>query len=139
MVTYGTLKYVSLKPNITDIRYTIPFHVYRVFQGLVYEFQRIDIFYGYYLKIVYIMLDHIVIELLSTAIFIFVVFLTKNYLYIGIITALIIFVSNGRSMFNPAIALVNYVIGALSLPETSVLIIAQLIGALIGFQLTRLM
>jgi glycerol uptake facilitator-like aquaporin len=84
------------------------------------------------------MLSHILIELLSTAIFIFVVFLTKSYLWVGLITGILIFVSSGRSMFNPAIALVNYFIGALSLPETGILILAELVGALIGFQMSRL-
>jgi glycerol uptake facilitator-like aquaporin len=84
------------------------------------------------------MLSHILIELLSTAIFIFVVFLTKSYLWVGLITGILIFVSSGRSMFNPAIAIVNYFIGALSITETGILILAEIIGGILGFQLTRL-
>ena len=84
------------------------------------------------------MLDQILIEVVATAIFIFVVFLTKHYAWIGLITAIIIYVSNGKSMFNPAIAVMNYVNGTYSLLTMGWLILAELVGALIGFQLYRM-
>ena len=84
-----------------------------------------------------IMWNQAIIEILSTAVFIFVVVYTKHFLAIGVITALLIYLSDGTAMFNPAIVLVNVANRMLSIPQAGLLIFAELIGAVVGLMLYK--
>ncbi len=80
-------------------------------------------------------LKKLFIEFVATAAFVFIVFSTKNYLMIGAITAVNIYLSNGFALFNPTLTIMNYINGSLTLSVMIQLILAELIGAFIGFQL----
>lgn len=81
------------------------------------------------------MLRKLFIEMVATAAFAFIVFSTKNYLMIGAITALNIYLTNGFALFNPTLALMNYINGSYTMNQMLMLICSEFIGAFVGFQL----
>jgi glycerol uptake facilitator-like aquaporin len=81
------------------------------------------------------MLSKLLIEFLSTIVFSFFVFASGNYLVIGAVLALIIYFTKGFALANPAIALSKWVEGTLDTPFALQMIGAELVGAVIGFQL----
>lgn len=75
------------------------------------------------------------IEMVATAAFVFIVFSTRNYLMIGAITALNIYLTNGFAMFNPTLTLMNYINGTYTFNNMLMLICSEFIGAFLGFQI----
>lgn len=79
------------------------------------------------------------VEFLGTAFLSFVVFATGNYLAIGAALAIAALLGGPISggAFNPAIAIALLAAGKLSRNDLIPYIIAQIIGALLGFYLVK--
>jgi hypothetical protein len=84
-------------------------------------------------------IDNLIIELLATAVFVYSVLSTKSALVVGIITASNIYLSNGIAMFNPLLAMCKLAAQEISVTNFGMVLGAQLIGTLIGYQLYQLM
>ena len=80
------------------------------------------------------MLKKLFIEMIATAVFIFIVFSTRNYLMIGAITAINIYLTNGVALFNPLITLMNYLNGSYTFNNMMMVILSEIVGAFVGFQ-----
>ena len=80
------------------------------------------------------MLTKFMTELLSTALFSFVVFSTGNYLVSGAILAIIIFFTKGFAVVNPAISLSKWIEGSFSTNMLFSMFTAEFIGAILGFE-----
>jgi aquaporin Z len=80
------------------------------------------------------------VEFLGTAFLVFVIFATGNYLAIGAALALGVLMGGAISggAFNPAVAIALMYAGKLSRNDLIPYIIAQIAGALIGFELWKL-
>lgn len=81
------------------------------------------------------MMSKVFIEFLSTIVFTFFVFSSANYLVIGAVLALIIYFTKGFALVNPALAFAKWIEGSLSTSFMLQLVGAELVGALIGFEL----
>ena len=79
------------------------------------------------------------VEFLGTALLSFVVFATGNYLAIGAALAIAALLGGPISggAFNPAIAIALLAAGKLSRNDLIPYIVAQIIGALVGFYLVK--
>lgn len=79
------------------------------------------------------------VEFLGTMILSFVIFATNNYLAIGAVLALAVFMGGAISggAFNPAIAIAMVQAGKLATDDLMPYIVAQVGGALAGYQLVK--
>lgn len=79
------------------------------------------------------------VEFLGTMILSFVIFATNNYLAIGAALALAVFMGGAISggAFNPAIAIAMVQAGKLATDDLMPYIVAQVGGALAGYQLVK--
>jgi glycerol uptake facilitator-like aquaporin len=79
------------------------------------------------------------VEFFGTLILSFVIFATNNYLAIGAILALAVFMGGAISggAFNPAIAIAMVQAGKLATDDLMPYIVAQVGGALAGYQLVK--
>ncbi len=79
------------------------------------------------------------VEFFGTLILSFVVFATNNYLAIGAVLALAVFMGGAISggAFNPAIAIAMVQAGKLATDDLMPYIVAQVGGALAGYQLVK--
>lgn len=79
------------------------------------------------------------VEFFGTLILSFVIFATNNYLAIGAVLALAVFMGGAISggAFNPAIAIAMVQAGKLATDDLMPYIVAQVGGALAGFQLVK--
>ena len=84
-------------------------------------------------------IDNLIIELLATAVFVYGVLSTKSALVVGIITASNIYLSNGTAMFNPLLAMCKFAAREISLSNFGMVLSAQIIGTVIGYQMYQLM
>ena len=81
------------------------------------------------------MLTKFMTELMSTALFSFVIFSTGNYLMIGAILAIIIFFTKGSAVVNPSISVAKWVEGSFTTKMLFSMLAAEFIGAIVGFEL----
>ncbi len=81
------------------------------------------------------MLTKFMTEMLSTALFSFVIFSTGNYLMIGAILAIIIFFTKGFAVVNPSISVAKWVEGSFTTSMLFSMLTAEFIGAIVGFEL----
>jgi glycerol uptake facilitator-like aquaporin len=81
------------------------------------------------------MMSKVLIEFLSTIAFTFFVFSSGNYLVVGAVLALIIYFTKGFALVNPAIAFAKWIEGTISTSFMAQIVGAELVGALIGFEL----
>jgi glycerol uptake facilitator-like aquaporin len=79
------------------------------------------------------------VEFFGTLILSFVIFATNNYLAIGAVLALAVFMGGAISggAFNPAIAIAMVQAGKLATDDLMPYIVAQVGGALAGYQLVK--
>ncbi len=79
------------------------------------------------------------VEFFGTFILSFVIFATNNYLAIGAVLALAVFMGGAISggAFNPAIAIAMVQAGKLATDDLMPYIVAQVGGAIAGFQLVK--
>ena len=93
----------------------------------------------YFLKEYYIMNKYIV-EFLGTLFLVFVIFATGNYLAIGAALAVAVLLGGAISggAFNPAVAIALMYAGKLSRTDLIPYIVAQIAGALAGFELFKM-
>lgn len=77
-------------------------------------------------------MNKLLIECLSTLVFTFIVFASGNYLVIGATLAILIYLSNGYALVNPAIALSKWLNGTFSLSYMFNIILVEIVGALLG-------
>lgn len=79
------------------------------------------------------------VEFFGTLILSFVIFATNNYLAIGAVLALAVFMGGSISggAFNPAIAIAMVQSGKLATDDLMPYIVAQVGGSLTGFQLVK--
>ena len=79
------------------------------------------------------------VEFFGTLILSFVIFATNNYLAIGAVLALVVFMGGAISggAFNPAIAIAMVQAGKLGSDDLMPYIVAQVGGALAGYQLVK--
>ena len=84
-------------------------------------------------------MNKLVVEFLGTMFFAFVIFATGNYLAIGAALAIAIMLGGPISggYYNPAIALAGMYSGKLSRNDVLPYIVAQIAGALGGFELAK--
>ncbi len=80
-------------------------------------------------------MSKVLIEFLGTIAFTFFVFASGNFLVVGAVLALIIYFSKGFAMVNPAIAFAKWMEGGMTTPFMFQIVGAELLGALVGFQL----
>jgi glycerol uptake facilitator-like aquaporin len=85
------------------------------------------------------MLHKYLVELLGTLLISFVVFSTGNYLAIGAAVSLAILLGGVISggAFNPAFAIALFYAGKLSANDLVPYIVAEIVGALAGFEIVR--
>jgi len=74
----------------------------------------------------------LLIELLATMVFTFIVFASGNYLVIGATLSILIYLSGGYVLVNPILALTEWIHGTFNLTYMINMVIAEIIGALIG-------
>jgi len=76
------------------------------------------------------------VEFLGTTFLVFIIFATGNYLAIGAALAIGIFLGGSISggAFNPAVALALYSSGKLSTADVLPYIVAEILGALAGYE-----
>ena len=81
-----------------------------------------------------------IIEFLGTLFLVFVIFATENYLAIGAALAVAILVGGSISgaAFNPAVAIALMYAGKLPRSDLIPYIVAQIAGALAGFELFKM-
>jgi aquaporin Z len=77
------------------------------------------------------------LEFLGTVFFLYVVLLTSDAWAIGLALAFAIYVAGGGH-FNPAISIMMYAKNKLSLEETMMYIVAQVLGGLVALGLYKL-
>lgn len=77
-------------------------------------------------------MNKLLIELLATMVFTFMVFASGNYLVIGATLSVLIFLSGGYVLVNPVLALTQWLHGKYNLTYMINLIIVEIIGALLG-------
>jgi glycerol uptake facilitator-like aquaporin len=79
------------------------------------------------------------VEFFGTLILSFIIFATNNYLAIGAVLALAVFMGGAISggAFNPAIAIAMVQAGKLATDDLMPYIVAQVGGALAGYQLVK--
>ena len=77
-----------------------------------------------------------IVEFLGTMFFVFVIFATENFLAIGAALAIIIFLAGpiSGSFINPAVAITMMYAGKLPRADLIPYIIAEVAGALAGFE-----
>ena len=87
----------------------------------------------------YIMKKYVV-EFLGTVLLVFVVLKTGNYLVIGAALAVAVLLGGAISggAFNPAVAIALFANGKVSSSEIIPYIVAEVLGALVAFELFRL-
>ncbi len=87
----------------------------------------------------YIMKKYVV-EFLGTVLLVFVVLKTGNYLAIGAALAVAVLLGGAISggAFNPAVAIALFANGKVSSSEIIPYIVAEVLGALVAFELFRL-
>jgi aquaporin Z len=83
------------------------------------------------------MLNRYSVEFLGTMFLVFIIFATGNYLAIGATLALVIFLGGDGGAYNPAIAIAFYHAGKLTKNDLLPYIMAQILGALAGFQVFK--
>jgi aquaporin Z len=81
-----------------------------------------------------------VVEFLGTVLLVFVVLKTGNYLAIGAALAVAVLLGGAISggAFNPAVAIALFANGKVSSSEIIPYIVAEVLGALVAFELFRL-
>jgi len=103
-------------------------------------------FFIIFLELVYIisilianMLNKYLVEFLGTMFLMFIIFATGNYLAIGAALAIGVFFGGPTSggAFNPAVAIGLYHAGKLAKNDLLPYIIAEILGALAGFQVFK--
>lgn len=84
-------------------------------------------------------LDKFVVELVGTALLMFVILVTRNWLMIGLALAVAIYLGGAISCgaFNPAVVFGLHVVG--KLPKTDIIpyIVAEIMGAIIACKLVE--
>ena len=85
------------------------------------------------------MLHKYLVELLGTLLISFVVFSTGNYLAIGAAVSLAVLLGGVISggAFNPALAIALFYAGKIPVNDLVPYIVAEIVGALAGFELVR--
>lgn len=81
------------------------------------------------------MLNKYFVEFLGTMLLMFIILATGNYVAIGSTIAILVFLFSGA--FNPAVAIGLYNAGKLSKNDLLPYIIAEILGALAGFQVFK--
>jgi aquaporin Z len=86
------------------------------------------------------MMNKYLIEFLGTLFLVFVIFATGNYLAIGAALAIAVMVGSAISggAFNPAVSLAMLYAGKMSRSDVMPYILAQVAGALAGFELYKI-
>ena len=86
------------------------------------------------------MLHKYIVEFLGTLFLVFVIFATGNYLAIGAALAVAVLLGGAISggAFNPAVAIALMYAGKLSRSDLIPYIVAQVAGALAGFELFKM-
>jgi aquaporin Z len=86
------------------------------------------------------MMNKYIVEFLGTLFLVFVIFATGNYLAIGAALAIGVLLGGPISggAFNPAVAIAYMYAGKLSQSDLMPYIVAQIAGALAGFELFKL-
>jgi len=74
----------------------------------------------------------LLMELFATMVFTFIVFASGNYLVIGATLAILIYLSSGYVLVNPILALTEWLNGTFNVTYMINMIIAEIIGALLG-------
>ena len=85
------------------------------------------------------MLNKYLVEFLGTMFLVFIILATGNYIAIGMALAIGVFFGGSISggAFNPAVAIVLYHAGKLSSSDLLPYIMAEILGALAGFQVFK--
>jgi len=86
------------------------------------------------------MMNKYLVEFLGTLFLVFVIFATGNYLAIGAALALAVMLGGTISggAFNPAVAIAQMYAGQLARSDLIPYIVAQIAGALAGFELYKM-
>jgi aquaporin Z len=86
------------------------------------------------------MMNKYIVEFLGTVLLVFVILKTGNYLAIGAALAVAILLGGAISggAFNPAVAIALFANGKISSSEIVPYIMAEVIGALVAYELFRL-
>jgi len=97
-------------------------------------------YFQYFLIIYYKMMNKYLVEFLGTLFLVFVIFATGNYLAIGAALAIGIMVGGAISggAFNPAVAIALVQAGKIPRSDLVPYIVAQIAGALAGFELFKM-
>ncbi len=86
------------------------------------------------------MIHKYLVEFLGTALLCFIIFSTGNYLAIGAALAVAVFLGGSISggAFNPAVAISLLAAGKVSSKDIIPYIIAEVLGAIAGFKLAKM-
>lgn len=82
-------------------------------------------------------MNKLLIEMLATMVFTFMVFASGNYLVIGSTLAILIYLSGGYVLVNPIVALTQWLYGTFDTTYMINMINVEIIGALLGFYAYR--
>jgi glycerol uptake facilitator-like aquaporin len=77
-------------------------------------------------------MNKLLIEMIATMVFTFMVFASGNYLVIGATLAILIYLSGGYVLVNPILALTQWLHGTFNTSYMIKMILVEIIGALFG-------
>lgn len=82
-------------------------------------------------------MNKLLIEMLATMVFTFIVFASGNYLVIGATLAILIYLSGGYALVNPILALTQWLNGTFNSASMIKIVLVEIIGALLGLYLYK--